>query len=70
MPYGMMGPTLFELSAIMDLSPIGETILSNMEAKSINLDINISDATYSYFITNHMGSPFDPKIEDEHIAFY
>ena len=65
----MIELTLFELSAIMGLPPIGDIILSNMEAKSTNLDIDVSDAAYSHFIANHMGSPFDPITKDEHIAF-
>ena len=66
----MITPTLFELVAITGLQPIGKLIHFDSVpdyVKAYNLED--SEASYSAFIRNNMGSPLTPVSDAEHVAF-
>ena len=70
LPYGMITPILFELAAITGLRPTGKLIHFNLVldyVKAYNLDD--SEASYSTFIRNNMGSLSTPMSDAEHVAF-
>ena len=67
-PYGMVGPTLFEVAAITGLRPTGEVILSNMSSAH-KYRVNMSQTAYSAYIKNNMGMPGSAISDHEHVAF-
>ena len=67
-PYGMVGPTLIEVTAITGLRSTGEVIVSNMSPIK-KYRVNMSQTAYSACIKNNMGMLGSVVSNHEHVAF-
>ena len=66
----MIAPTLFELSAITGLRPTGKLIHFDLAPDYVKAyPLDDSEASYTAFICNNMGSPSTPVSDAEHVAF-
>ncbi|RYR05519.1 hypothetical protein Ahy_B06g085381 [Arachis hypogaea] len=66
--YGMMGPSLMEVSTLTGLSTDGNYVSWSIEYPENDFDINFDSFSISNFIQNNMGSDGDPITDSEHVA--
>ena len=67
-PYGMVGPTLFEVAAITGLHLTGKVIMSNM-SPTHQYRVNMSQTAYFAYIKNNMGMLGSAVSNHEHVTF-
>ncbi|RYR54991.1 hypothetical protein Ahy_A06g030247 [Arachis hypogaea] len=68
-PYGMMGPTLMDILALIALPVDGEFVLRLIDYSEDDFDINFELNSISNFIQIDMGSKGDPISDSENVAF-
>ncbi|XLS51027.1 hypothetical protein HN51_011704 [Arachis hypogaea] len=68
-PYGMMGPTLMEVSVLTGIASNRECVSWATEYPDDIFDINFDSTFVSGFIQNNMGFEGDPMTDSEHVAF-
>lgn len=66
LPYGMLTPTLFDVTAITGLSPMGETFDPTLPTENT---ISFSRASLQNYIEDHHDQDFIEVSDEEHIAF-
>lgn len=68
LPCGMLTPTLFDVAAIIDLRPTGETFnLNESDEDTINFDGN--RASFSQYIKDYHVVDDNEVLDEEHITF-